>query len=63
MNYCTTLWLTNSLFIVAGVLKEHALTTVMRAQTAGQTTIDIAMMHAHTARHDVTCHIIYTLFI
>ena len=30
----------------------------MRAQTAGQNN-DIAMMRAHTAEHDVTCHIIY----
>ena len=30
----------------------------MRAQTAGQNKIDIAMMRAHNAGHDVTCHII-----
>ena len=30
------------------------------AKLPGKTTIDIAMMRAHTAGHDVTCHIIYT---
>ena len=29
----------------------------------GKITIDIAMMRAHIAGHDITCHIIYTLFI
>ena len=50
MNHCSN---------VAGVLKAHALTKMVCAQTTWQRTMDIAMIRAHTAGHDITCHIIY----
>ena len=39
---------------MAGVISPDQ--SMMRAQTAGQRTMIIAMMYAHTARPNVTCH-------